>query len=204
VDWNDLLVSYLHDPPDKALDIRTHESRAVTYLKSALSREISHSELHGLDDQLAAIAERLPMPTAGDRGERGVSPGEGRISVRHPISGRELDLEGCELAVEETAGALADLAEGIDDARVRFLTFWRLLLERLADLRPWYARVPADTRLPDHTIWNHMDTTAGMRAAGGGAHGRAFLSLFLGPVQEFIKSARSVRDYGRAAPSFPG
>jgi len=194
VDWNDLLVSYLHDPPDKALDIRTHEVRALTYLGSALSREISRSELHGLDDQLAAIAERLPMPTAGDHGERGVSPDEGRISVRHPISGHELTLEGCQLAVEETDRAFADLAEGINDARVRFLTFWRLLPERLAGVRPWYGRAPADTRLPDHTIWNHMDTTAGMRPARSGVHGMAFLSLSLGPVQPFIASARSVRD----------
>ena len=194
VDWNDLLVSYLHCPPDKALDIRTHESRALTYLKSALSHEISRPELRGLDDQLAAIAEWLPMPTVGTDGERGILPEDGRLSVRHPICGHEFVLEGCELAVEETAAVFAGLAEGIDDPWVRFLTFWRLLPERLTGLRPWYGRVPSDTRLPDHTIWHHMDTTAGMRGALSQAHGMAFLSLALGPVQPFIGAARSVRD----------
>jgi CRISPR-associated protein Cmr2 len=194
LDWNDLLLSFLHDPPDKALDIRAHESRALTYAAAALSREVTRQELHGLDDQLAAIAERLPMPTAGPAGERGVTPDGGRLSVRHPISGQELLLEGCDLRVEETAAVISDLARGIDDSRVRFLTLWRLLPERLAESRPWYGRVPADTRVPDHTIWNHLDITAGMHAALREAHGRAFLSLSIGPVQPFIAAARSVRD----------
>jgi CRISPR-associated protein Cmr2 len=194
LDWNDLLLSFLHDPPDKALDIRSHESRALIYAAAALSREVTRQELHGLDDQLAAIAERLPMPTAGPAGERGVSPDGGRVSVRHPISGQELLLEGCDLRLDETREVVSGLAQGIDDPRLRFLTLWRLLPERLAESCPWYARVPADTRVPDHTIWNHLDITAGMHAALHGAQGRAFLSLSIGPVQSFIASARSVRD----------
>ena len=73
IDWEDLLLVYLHDPPDKALDIRGHEGRAAKYATSALGREVSVQELHGgsrLPDQLASIVERLPMPTAGRGGER--------------------------------------------------------------------------------------------------------------------------------------
>jgi CRISPR-associated protein Cmr2 len=194
LDWNDLLVSYLHDPPDKALDIRGHESRAASYAGAAVSREVTRSELHGLEDQLAAIAERLPMPTAGASGERGVSAEDGRLPTRHPISGHELFLSGCELDARGTLGVFNDLASGIDDPRVRFLTYWRLLRERLTHLHSRYDRLPADTRLPDHTIWNHMDIAAGLRAALSGTSGMAFLSFALGPVQPFIASARSVRD----------
>jgi CRISPR-associated protein Cmr2 len=33
VNWSDLLLAYLHDPPDKALSIRGHVPRARDYAK---------------------------------------------------------------------------------------------------------------------------------------------------------------------------
>jgi CRISPR-associated protein Cmr2 len=75
-DWDLLTTAFLHDPPDKALDIRGHERRAARYLEAALGRPADVSLIKqeaGLADQLAAVAERLPMPTAGREGERAVS-----------------------------------------------------------------------------------------------------------------------------------
>ena len=34
-DWDLLTTAFLHDPPDKALDIRGHERRAARYLEAA-------------------------------------------------------------------------------------------------------------------------------------------------------------------------
>lgn len=61
VDCEQLLLVHMHDPVDKALGIKGHESRAARYASAA-----------GLADQLASIAERLPMPSAGRLGERAV------------------------------------------------------------------------------------------------------------------------------------
>lgn len=36
VDWNDLLLAYLHDPFDKALSVQGHESRAARYATAAV------------------------------------------------------------------------------------------------------------------------------------------------------------------------
>jgi CRISPR-associated protein Cmr2 len=81
-----------------------------------------------------------------------------------------------------------------DEPRKKFLALWRLLPERVTQQHPWLEFAPADTRIPDHTIWHHLDITAGLAAAEEGARGPALLSFALGPVQSFIATARTVRD----------
>lgn len=199
IDWEQLLLVYLHDPVDKALDIRGHESRAARYASRALGRDVGRNEIKGaasLADSLAAIAERLPMPTAGQNGERAVGLEDGRLDVRHPVSAQQSSLE--ELALDEggVIEAIDHIVDGLPDPRSRFLALWRLLPERLAQcLGESFVRLPADTRVPDHTLIQHADITSGIWASRqSGAHGGAYLSLSLGPVQKFIEAARSVRD----------
>ena len=195
IDWYWLLHAWLHDPIDKALDIRGHEARAARYASRALDSDVLRKELKdsaSLADQLAAIAERIPMPTAGQNGERAVGPENGQIEVRHPVSARPAVLKGLVLD-EASVGAVIDsIVAGLpDDPRTRFLALWRLFPERVGlDL----ARLPADTRVPDHTLIQHADITSGIWASQQGARGGAYLSLSLGPVQKFIEAARSVRD----------
>ena len=194
VDWHKLLCVWLHDPVDKALDIRGHEVRAARYASRALgwgvtSKAIKYSSA-SLGDQPAAIAERIPMPTAGYKGERAVGPEDGRLEVRHPVSAQADVLGGLALdengVIETIDGVVAELP---DDPRSRFLALWRLLPERLEET---LARLPADTRVPDHTLIQHADIASGLWASG--ARGRAYLSLSVGPVKDFIAAARSVRD----------
>ncbi len=71
---------------------------------------------------------------------------------------------------------------------------WRLLPDKVAaEFGEDTARLPADTRIPDHTLFQHVDITAGLYAAGAPA-GVAYLSFALGPVQSLIRAARSVRN----------
>lgn len=194
VDWHELLRVWMHDPVNKALDIRGHEARAARYASRALGWDVTSREIKSsasLGDQLAAIAERIPMPTAGRHGERAVGPEDGRIEVRHPVSARGDVLVGLALdenkVIETIDGIVANLP---DDPRLRFLALWRLLPERLEGA---LARLPADTRVPDHTLIQHSDIASGLWASSRG-RGRAYLSLSIGPVQRFIAAARSVRD----------
>ena len=169
MDWDQLLLAYFHDPVDKALDIRGHESRAARYASRALDRDVTREEIKrtaSLGDQLAAKAERVPMPTAGPNGERAVGLQDGRIEVRHPVSAQPdvlVDLAVDESGVLETIGSIVD---GLPDPRRRFLALWRLLPERLGQK---FARLPADTRVPDHTLIQHADITSGLYASRGGA-----------------------------------
>jgi CRISPR-associated protein Cmr2 len=65
--------------------------------------------------------------------------------------------------------------------------------------------LPADTRVPDHSIWDHLDLTsafAGAFAADPDGEA-ALLALSLGPVQGFIAAARRPRTCGPARTCFP-
>lgn len=198
VEWDRLLLAWMHDPVDKALDIRGHESRAARYASRALDREVTRSEIKfeaSTADSLAAIAERIAMPTAGQNGERAVGIEAGRLEVRHPVSAAPDVLQGLELDETGVLQAVDDIVGGLPTPRSRFLALWRLLPERLAEsLGPNFVRLPADTRVPDHTLIQHADITSGIWASLQGTEGGALLALSLGPVQKFIEAARSVRD----------
>jgi len=196
-DWEFLLRAFLHDPPDKAIRIPGHQARAARYLSAALGCEATDDELHWdtrEEDQHASAVERLPFPR-GERDETRVgADGEGRILVTHPLSGEARTLEPCRVGEDSIAEAVRRVSAGKDDMRSRFLALWRRLPDKLAELSPDFMHLPADTRVPDHTIWNHIDITAGLHLALKGSSGAAFLSFQIGPVQSFIAAARTVRD----------
>jgi CRISPR-associated protein Cmr2 len=194
--WEDLLLAYLHDPFDKALDIPSHEGRAARYASAALGREVTGYEMRrrvATADPLAAIHERVPMPTAGPRGERAVAPNDLRLN--HATSAESLVLDTPLPEPDRVASLVGEIVADLQNPRERFLALWRLLPDRVAEVfGEDAARLPADSRLPDHTLFQHADITAGLRAATTGVGGLAYLSFALGPVQTFIEAARSVRD----------
>ncbi len=199
VAWDQLLLVYLHDPVDKALDIRGHETRAARYAARALDWDVTRKgikDLASLADQLASRAERLPMPTAGQNGERAVGLEDGRIEVRHPVNAQQAALKELVLDEDGVLETIGNIVDGLPDPRSRFLALWRLLPECLAKhLGEAFAWLPADTRVPDHTLIQHADIASGLWASRDyGGRGGAYLSLSLGPVQRFIEAARSVRD----------
>ena len=196
-DWEDVLLAYLHDPFDKALLVQGHEARAARYASAALGRDVSRGALHRLAaraDVVAAIAERVPSPTAGRNGERAVGPADG-LRIVHPASGVHADLSPHRLDPDKAVTVIEEIVRGLSGPRERFLAIWRRLPDAVAEeFGDDAARLPADTRIPDHTLFQHTDITAGLYAAEAADGGSAFLSFALGPVQSFIAAARSVRD----------
>jgi CRISPR-associated protein Cmr2 len=194
-----MIQAFLHDPPDKALAIPGHQARAARYLTAILDEVVGVDSVKtdsALGDQLSAIAERLPMPSAGANGERAVGPVDGKLRVHHPLGGISREIDAPAVNEARIVDAIGNLCSGIDDRRARFRLLWRCLPDRMAELDPAYSVLPADTRMPDHTIWNHADTVAAFAfavgATGNGAH--ALLSFAISPVQSFIAAARSLRD----------
>ena len=87
------------------------------------------------------------------------------------------------------------------DLRKTLLTYWRFgpdLVEEedFGKLGELWRLLPADTRIPDHSIWDHLDLTsafAGAFAADPDGEA-ALLALSIGPVQGFIAAARTTSD----------
>lgn len=134
----------------------------------------------------------------------------------HPLTGRIFDLKSA-------AGGLADTdfhdirqrslnhfktllvrdggTDGAIDYRRSLLGFWRFgpELRETADdnrLGELWRVLPADTRVPDHSIWDHLDLTSAFAGAFAAdpAEEVALLALSIGPVQPFIEAARSTSD----------
>ena len=127
----------------------------------------------------------------------------------HPLSGKRFDL-----------GSLADtdIRDIKDRSRAHFerlivrdggaidwrrtlLACWRFgpeLLEEEDDgtLGKLWPLLPADTRLPDHSIWDHLDLVSAFAGAFAADpdEDAALLALSIGPVQSFIAAARSTSD----------
>lgn len=205
--WKRKLAAYLHDPPSKALDIRTHGDRSDTAFHRAgfVDTEIGDYFAHA--DHTGAAADRLPFPWSRASGLTCVFDGV-RNAFRHPLSGQPLsfhaEFKSAEQGIEGeesvqpllAAESLDGLANDALRWRARFFAHWRLWPKHASEKDYRLALLPADTRIPDHSIWTHMQVVSALDGCVGGNEvwQPAFLKFQLGPVQDFIAAARSVRD----------
>ena len=203
--WKQKLADFLHDPPSKALELKDHQERAAAAYRQAgfIATEIGDYIKDA--DHTAAAADRLPFPHWRSSGLQCAFDGI-RNAFRHPLSGEtyrfHAEFRSIEQVFEGEAAiqpSLTDkcLAE-MDDAtawRARFFAHWRLWCREVSQKDYRFALLPADTRIPDHSIWTHMQVVSALGSCSEKDTLRpAFLKFQLGPVQDFIAAARSTRD----------
>ncbi len=218
--WKNKLVAYLHDPPSKALDIPAHKEVARTLLRQAGFTDEEADTFSGQPDWAASAADRLPFPSSQASGLRCHFDGVHNC-FHHPLgngskSAATLPLPGefvtAEIAQEieqtiqpaikdEGFGALPDDFHDPSGQRWRaqFFAHWRLWAKHAAERDCRFGFLPADTRIPDHTIWSHMQVVSALAGCADPEHPSgpvkpAFLKVQIGPVQDFIAQARSIRD----------
>lgn len=98
------------------------------------------------------------------------------------------------------------------DAERTLLTFWRfgphwsraagevgtsgdnLSGADISALAALWSLLPADSRTPDHTIWQHLDLASAYAGALHGGDAPALLTMSIGPVRDFIAASRSLSD----------
>lgn len=217
--WKNKLLAFLHDPPSKVFDIPAHEAMAQTLLRQAGFTEEESQDFNRKADWAASAADRLPFPSSQASGVRCHFDGV-RNCFHHPLGAKPerpaltLPFQGefvtSDLA-HETDQTIQPCLTGfgsiLDDAsnpagqywRARFFAHWRLYQKHAAERDYRFAFLPADTRLPDHTIWTHMQIVSALAGCVPGTNPAAppkpaFLKLQIGGVQEFIAQARSTRD----------
>jgi CRISPR-associated protein Cmr2 len=211
--WQTKLAARLHDPGEKALILgRTregHEGGTVRALREALFPQGLPEEAERLvkrADWWAAAADRPQWPRdLADRVDWPKDP-----VLIHSVSGKAIDLrqqgrlqEIDPREIEEKSRIhferLKERCGG--DPRKTLLAFWRFGHELVEEkdgskLGALWEQLPADTRVPDHSIWEHLDLVSAFAGAfADDPNGEvALLALAIGPVQPFIAAARSTSD----------
>ena len=206
--WFSCIQAFLHDPPDKALDIQHHEDRACRYLSAALDTPVDQArgDWQKRGDWLASALERLPLPIGTLKGPDGqpLSDHEQpfnrlrrdqleRVSSISGVARSDAEFRSAQdlspNIVDQRIEKVRSLAIANPEARLRALALWRFLPEAL----PHACELPGDSRLRDHTIVDHCD--ASVAASVAMADGAADLVVFsISPVQDYIGQARSLRD----------
>ena len=206
-DWKRKLAAYLHDPPSKCLDIRTHGERADAAFRQAGFQDTEVGDYFKPADHAAAAADRFPFPSSRASGLQCAFDGV-RNAFRHPLSGEQLRFHAEFRSVEQgmdaesgvqpilTPGSLDALRDEDERWRARFFAHWRLWPQYATEKDYRLGYLPADTRIPDHSIWTHMQVVSALDGCTNVAKvwQPAFLKFQMGPVQELIAAARSTRD----------
>ena len=211
--WQLKLAAWTHDPAEKALilmrDRVGHEGGTVKALQQTLFGGKPANDLEKFmkkADHWAAAADRPNFP--GDefidrKGNEGLS--DRWSSVRfynepvliHPLSGENFRLDKLKDAVDVAAikavsfdhfNKLIQKTDGAIDHQKTALAFWRFGPHLQTNLGALWELLPADTRVPDHSIWSHLDLTAAFATgmALSSDENPALLSMSFGPVQDFI------------------
>ncbi|EKD27920.1 MAG: Crispr-associated protein Crm2 family protein [uncultured bacterium] len=194
--WKRKLVAFLHDPPCKALDIKNHEEDAKTFINNAgLNSEILKS-FSKEADFTASASDRFSFPKSSQL--------KSQCKIfKHTFGGDDLEIK--EINIKKVFENLSldqnlineELRSSLSDYDiVNFFIHWRFWQDKALDSNNKINYLPADTRIPDHTIWNHMALTSAFQACmeEGNILKPTFLVFQLGPVQSLISQARSTRD----------
>jgi len=188
--YEDFLKKFFHDPVDKPLNVPEHEKRAREYAEFFGVYGIEEEKN---SDQIASCMERSLLP-------QGIK--QEMTEIRHPLSEEKMDISfDSQKSIEEISSLLREISDfylfhlNLSDGEKKALLIWRNLLEEILEriqnkeLKKYIPILPADTRVPDHSIWEHLKVTTAIYQNN---------SLFLftiGPVQSFISQARKTQDF---------
>lgn len=211
--WQAKLLARIHDPAEKALilmnTLEGHEGGTVAALKKQLFSADQLKDLNDLikkADHWAAAADRPNLP----KGHQWDINFLNDPRLVHPLSGARFHIQGLgktdlkQLKADSLQHFSALVQRDQDDQvniKQTYLANWRFGPEgKLVD-GEWgglWEQFPADTRIPDHTIWAHLDLTSAFAGAMLDEQGQpdtpVLLSMQFGPVQDFIAQARSTSD----------
>lgn len=200
--WRNKLLAFLHDPPTKPLDIPGHGAVRECLMRQAGFDPAEIADMDKRADWNAAAADRFPFPDHAKSKLKSAFTGGSGNAFRHPLGGSDYVFPApfsTPTAAEEiiqTVQAGIDLKDVPEENRAwaNFFLHWRRWPMESAFRDERTAFLPADTRIPDHTIWCHNGLVSALQRCYEDGGKPAFLLMQLGPVQEFIAQARSTRD----------
>lgn len=222
--WNNKFAAWWHDPIDKVFGIQKHEERAAEYLQ-IFGIDRPNDEFWKMADAMAAGFERGQVPTynADDHKSGAVDFAKNPI-ITHPTSGDKgsLKIVGMDVTPDDIHAAAMEFLKknigmeaGKGDYAARFendpsrfavarLFYTHLVLrfilaeKDIGRMGALWHRIPADSRFPDHSIWQHNALCSAISSCielGGTAEEVGLMVFSITPVQGFIARSRKLRDF---------
>jgi CRISPR-associated protein Cmr2 len=247
--WDNKLIAYWHDPIDKALNIKNHEVRAAEYL-SIYGLEKPNKNYWNVADSIASGFQRGVFPSYNsDKDKNGAIDFLKNPILTHPISNEKLETkiplsfninkfeEDVKDKIKEIIGMkpedggystkFSNDSNGFSVARffhTHFILRYLLSSKNTLELGSLWHKIPADTRIPDHSIWDHNSLVSAINSCIELSHLKVLeqsekkeenknyefnkrnlqfevgqnvglMTFSISPVQEFISVARKLRDY---------
>ena len=207
--WERKMRIFLHDPVDKALRIQGHETRA-SRIANALGISTPDKSEVVLADIMASGLDRANLPGySSNPTANGAIDFAKYPEITHPISGAALKFTGPYDSAPEVTDQIVEMIEKDtnDTSQVwdkqtyfNYLFFMlrkRLIAENCGNLGFLWDKIPADSRIPDHAIWNHAAMVSALHTAfiESETGGASMVVVSLTPVQPFIGKTRKLRDH---------
>ncbi|MFN4220145.1 MAG: type III-B CRISPR-associated protein Cas10/Cmr2 [bacterium] len=208
-DYKLKLKALLHDPLDKQYVMwelkKNHEEVAKEYFKKLIDESIEDkNEDKNIEtaDHLASAISRIIVSPQNEnfkknqnlKQKREIIPNPDKIIFIDPFSLKTyfFKTDGKPSNENEVKQFLEDLGQCSftnqeERAKLFFLFLWRFLPE----IFPWINIHPADSRAPNHSIYDHLVQTSAIVSS---LPKPAFLLFTIGPVQEYIFTARKTSD----------
>ncbi len=204
--FDEVIIKYMHDPVDKCFQIPGHRQRAFQYFQNLaqfLQNPPGHQQgfelRYDCEDQIASAMERglLPPNTAVHFQQRYI--------IVHPLSGikkslllSNVNLQNLQQTLQNALNQIVQEIRGIigtqKDPRFAFLYLWwyyeKKLREIGGNMKEYWEVLPADTRVPDHSIWHHLKATSALTCPE-----MYLVIVAIGPVQSFIQQSRKTIDF---------
>ncbi len=224
--WDDKFAAYLHDPIDKVFDIKMHEEVSARQLE-IFGLQKPNEKFWKKADSIAAGFERGQVPTySRDPDKNGAVNFSDDPIITHPTSAKAKlkikfesnvaqDAENMHnelinflkenIGIKAGEGGYSDKFKN-DSERFSIARFlythlvlrFRLAEENVAGIGALWHRLPADSRFPDHSIWQHNALTSALYSCmdmANDVNQTGIMVFSITPVQAFIAKARKLRDY---------
>jgi CRISPR-associated protein Cmr2 len=194
MDWKQKLKAILHDPPYKIINIVGHKEEAKKLFSLIISEDFEDEKVKEADQIASAQSRIIVKPTINKPGFEEAS----RVDINEsyfvdifsekPEERRNVEIPDPE-KVKELFQELGELNFESQDERARlvFLFLWRFYPEIFEEINYH----PADSRAPNHSIYDHLVQTSAIVSA---LTKPAFLLFTISPVQSFISKARKTSD----------
>ncbi len=206
--WKAKLAGWIYDPAIMSLAQLRYPSASQEHDNVKLLQDELGIDVNEFSKQAHWMATGADWPIwpEGGRGDSwtNVDLTSNPILI-HPLSGSQFDLSSLKgfereqikgVAFDRFSSLIEREKNGSIDYRRTHLAFWRFGYEptlKASESGSLWQVLPADSRIPDRSIWEHLDLVSAL--AGATHKGQpALLTMSFGPVQGFIAQARSTSD----------